>query len=67
MAMINTVTATCKTLKYPAWIHEVNRIVQQLTGLTCDDLPDFLYADAYADERTALSTARAAIRNSSEE
>lgn len=67
MAMKMTTIGTSRTMKYPAWMLEVDRIVQQLTGLSCDDLPDFCYHDAYDDERTAISTARAAIRNAKDE
>ena len=50
---------------FTEWMKQVDTEVQKLTaGLSADDLSDYCYADAYEDEMSPRSVARAAIRAS---
>lgn len=46
---------------YEDWLRDVDQDVQKLCGVSCDDLPDWRYADAYADGRSARQAARSVV------
>ena len=46
---------------FAEWEKEVDRECWRIIGVGKDDLPDWLYADAYAKGMTACQAARAAI------
>lgn len=59
-----------KTAKRPAngyatfeqWKGEVNRIVEATVGMSCDDLPDYAYQNAWDSNRAPIKVARDVIR-----
>lgn len=55
---------TTKSMTFEEWKAKVNSYIEAWTGLTCDDMPDYCYADAYADGQSARQTASAVIRDS---
>ena len=44
------------------WMKEVDSLISRQIGLGANDLPDFLYRDAYDDGRTTKSVAREVIK-----
>lgn len=53
--------------KFEAWKAQVNALVIAKTALSCDDLPDYCYADCFESGDNPSETARAVIRNGFEE
>jgi hypothetical protein len=51
-------------LDYDLWYAEVSRIVEDLTGLSADDLADWDYWDSWEAGTTAATAAREALLNS---
>ena len=48
-------------MEYDDWKKKVNRLVFELCGMYCDDLPDVDYYEMYLDDRTPQQAARHAI------
>lgn len=48
---------------FEQWKQEVNRAVENLCGMSADDLPDVCYRDWYDDDVQPGIAARRAIRN----
>ena len=51
---------------FDAWMVKVNAIIVKRTGLSADDLPDYLYDDDYEDGASPSQAASAAIRYAKE-
>ena len=51
-------------MTFEQWKSKVNEAVERLVGLSCDDLSDYCYADAWEDGVSPIAAARRAIRNS---
>jgi hypothetical protein len=49
-------------LRFCAWMRQVDRAMTALCGFSSDDLPDYLYRDAFRSRRNPLSVAKSAIR-----
>jgi hypothetical protein len=47
-------------LSFEAWEKEVDNCMEQMFGMSCDDLPDYDYYSAYEDNTSPKSAARAA-------
>jgi hypothetical protein len=52
-----------KKLDFEGWKSAVNAEVAARTGLECDDLDDWSYADDYEDGLTPVQAAKRAIRH----
>ena len=50
------------TQTFDQWMRSVNAAIEAAYGLTADDLPDYGYADAYADGVPPRTAAARAIR-----
>jgi len=58
--------AKLAAMSFEEWRACVDSWVVRLAGVSADDLPDWNYADAYAEREHPKVTARAAIRNARE-
>lgn len=47
---------------FSEWIQRVDNALEAHCGLTSEDLPDYLYADAYEDGESPKKVARRAYR-----
>lgn len=52
--------------KFAAWKAKVDAEVVKKIGLSCDDLPDYPYRDAFENHHRPSSVAAAAIRSAME-
>lgn len=50
-------------VSFDVWKYQVNKEVESMVGLSCDDLDDYRYMDAWEDGKSPKATARAVIRN----
>jgi hypothetical protein len=53
-------------MDYTAWKKQVDAELEALCGMSSDDLPDYGYADAFEQGRSARSVAKAALRAAKE-
>lgn len=53
-------------MRYEEWMRHVNRIVQRETGMSVDDLPDWLSRDAFDIGLTPKEGAMECISNAGE-
>jgi len=51
---------------FEQWMAEVNQQIENMYGLSSDDLPDCCYRDWYDDGLSTKSAARRAIKNAGE-
>ena len=52
--------------RFDEWKVKVNAIVIRKTGVSCDDLPDYCYADCFQMGNSPSQTAMDVIRNAKE-
>lgn len=48
---------------FKGWMDEVNAAMDDIAGVTSDDIEDYAYRDAYDDDLSARSAAKRALRN----
>jgi len=49
-------------MTFKQWMAKVDEAVQRMCNLTCTDLPDYGYAEAFQQGRSPRTVARQAIR-----
>ena len=54
-------------LTFAQWLRAVDAKVGQLCGMSYRDLPDYCYADAYADGVSPALTAKRVVRSAMED
>ena len=48
-------------MTFQQWMRKVDAIIDAITGMSADDLPDYCYADAFEDGVKPATAARRAI------
>ena len=49
-------------MTFQQWMRKVDAIIDAITGMSADDLPDYCYADDWAYGEKPATTARRAVR-----